>query len=50
MRNIKVLIPKRDYKKIADELRHMKRIWVGKNLDGLIERREAEANLVESCI
>jgi hypothetical protein len=50
MRNIKVLIPKKDYKKIAEELRHMKRIWRGKNLDGLIERREAEASLVESCI
>ena len=50
MRNIKVLIPKKDYRKIADEIRHMKRIWRGKNLDGLIERREAEALLVESCI
>lgn len=50
MRNIKVLVPKKDYKKIAEELRRMKRIWVGKNLDGLIERREAEALLVESCI
>jgi len=49
MRNIKVLIPKKDYKKIAEELRHMKRIWLNKNLDGLIERREAEACLVESC-
>ena len=49
MRNIKVLVPKKDYKKIADELRHMKRIWRGKNLDGLIERREAEAVRVESC-
>jgi hypothetical protein len=27
----------------------MKRIWRGKNLDGLIERREAEASLVQSC-
>lgn len=50
MRNIKVLIPKKDYRKIADEIRHMKRIWRGKNLDGLIERREEEALLVESCI
>lgn len=50
MRNIKVLVPKKDYKKIAEELRHMKRIWKGKNLDGLIERREAEARLIESCI
>lgn len=50
MRNIRVLVPKKDYKKIADEIRNMKRIWRGKNLDGLIQRREAEAALVESCV
>lgn len=50
MVNIKKLIPSKDYKKIAKEFRNMKRIWVGKNLDGLIERREAEAKLIESCI
>lgn len=49
MVNIKNLIPKKDYKKIAKEFRNMKRIWVGKGLDGLIERREAEAKLIESC-
>jgi len=49
MVNIKNLIPKKDYKKIAKEFRNMKRIWVGKGLDGLIERREAEAVLVEKC-
>jgi GH24 family phage-related lysozyme (muramidase) len=50
MRNIKVLVPKRDYKGIAAEIRKMKRLWVGKGLDGLLERREAEAKLVETCI
>lgn len=49
MRNIRVLVPKKDYKKIAYEIRSMKRIWRGKNLDGLIDRRESEAALVESC-
>jgi hypothetical protein len=49
MVNIRNLIPKKDYKKIAKEFRNMKRIWVGKGLDGLIERREAEAALVEKC-
>ena len=49
MRNIRDLVPKKDYKGIAKELRKMKRIWQGKNLDGLIDRREAEAKLVESC-
>jgi len=50
MRNIKVLVPKKDYSKIAYELRSMKRLWKNKNLDGLIERREAEAKLIESVI
>ena len=50
MRNIKDLIPKKNYKGIARELRKMKRIWQGKGLDGLLERREAEAKLVESCM
>jgi GH24 family phage-related lysozyme (muramidase) len=49
MRNIRDLVPKKDYKGIAKELRKMKRIWEGKGLDGLLERREAEAKLVESC-
>jgi hypothetical protein len=48
MVNIKNLIPKKDYKQIAKEFRNMKRIWVGKGLDGLLERREAEAVLIES--
>jgi len=49
MRNIRDLIPKKDYRGIAKELRKMKRIWEGKGLEGLLERREAEAKLVESC-
>jgi GH24 family phage-related lysozyme (muramidase) len=50
MRNIKNLVPKKNYKGIARELRKMKRIWQGRGLDGLLERREAEAKLVESCV
>jgi len=50
MRNIRALVPKRDYKGIAKELRKMKRIWQGKGLDGLLSRREAEAKLVETCV
>ena len=50
MRNIRDLVPKKDYRGIAEQLRKMKRIWEGKGLDGLITRREAEAKLVESCI
>jgi GH24 family phage-related lysozyme (muramidase) len=50
MRNIRNLVLKKDYKGIAKEIRKMKRLWVGKGLDGLLERRDAEAKLVESCI
>ena len=49
MRTIRELVPKKDYKGIAEELRSMKRIWEGKGLDGLLARREAEAKLVETC-
>jgi GH24 family phage-related lysozyme (muramidase) len=49
MRNIRDLVPKKDYKGIAQEIRKMKRLWEGKGLDGLLDRRDAEANLVESC-
>lgn len=48
MANIKNLIPTKNYKQIAQEFRNMKRIWIGKGLDGLLERREAEAKLIES--
>lgn len=48
MYNISKLIPNKDYKQIAQEIRNMKRLWLNKNLDGLLERREAEAKLVES--
>jgi hypothetical protein len=49
MRTIRELVPKKDYKGIAEELRSMKRIWEGKGLDGLLARRDAEAALVETC-
>lgn len=35
---------------IADQFRAMKRLWVGKGLDGLLARRDAEANLVENAV
>ncbi len=49
MRAIRDLVPKGDLKGIAAQLRAMKRLWVGKHLDGLIARREAEAKLVENA-
>lgn len=50
MSNIKPLVLKKDYKGIAREIRKMKRLWEGKNMDGLLKRREEEAKMVESCI
>lgn len=35
---------------IAYQLRSMKRIWAGQGLDGVVKRRDAEADLVESAI
>lgn len=49
MADIKALIPKANYKQIAQKFKDMKRLWVGKGLDGLLERRDAEADLVLSC-
>jgi len=50
MRNIRALVPDKNYKKIAAEFRAMKRIWEGQGLDGLLKRRDAEATLMESCV
>jgi GH24 family phage-related lysozyme (muramidase) len=36
--------------KISDNIVSMKRLWIGKNLDGLLKRRDKEAELVKSCI
>jgi GH24 family phage-related lysozyme (muramidase) len=49
MREIKNIVPQKDYSGIAKQLRSMKRLWANKNMDGLVRRREAEAKLVENC-
>jgi GH24 family phage-related lysozyme (muramidase) len=49
MRMVRALIPEKNYTKIAQQFKDMKRIWEGKGLDGLLERRDAEADLVKSC-
>jgi GH24 family phage-related lysozyme (muramidase) len=49
MRKIRELVPNKQYKSIAAQLRKMKRLWEGKNMKGLLERRDAEANLIENC-
>lgn len=50
MVNIKSLVLKKDYKGIANEIRSMKRLWQGKNMEGLIKRREEEAQMIEDCV
>lgn len=49
MRDIKALVPRKDYAGMAGELRSMERIWRGTDVGpGLIRRREAEAKLMET--
>lgn len=50
MRAIRDLVPTGDLKGIAEQLRSMKRLWENSSVSGLVKRREAEAQLVESCI
>lgn len=50
MKNIRALVPYKNYKAIANEIRKMKRLWINAGVDGLLKRREDEAKLVESCI
>ena len=47
MANLKPLIASGDITGMAAEIRKMKRLWEGKNLGGLITRRENEALLIE---
>jgi GH24 family phage-related lysozyme (muramidase) len=49
MKAIKDLVPTGDLKGIAEQIRSMKRLWVGQGLDGLLTRRESEAKLVENA-
>jgi GH24 family phage-related lysozyme (muramidase) len=50
MRAIRDAVAVGNLRKIADQLRSMKRLWQGQSLGGLIARREAEADLVEEAI
>jgi GH24 family phage-related lysozyme (muramidase) len=50
MRAIRDAVAEGNLKEIAKQLRDMKRLWEGKGLDGLLRRRDAEADLVESAI
>jgi len=50
MRELKPLIEQGDLKAIADKIREMTRLWEGKGLDGLITRRNNEADLIGNSI
>ena len=50
MRAIVDLIAHQDYEGIAEQIEQSKRLWEGKGLDGLVVRREAEADLVRESI
>lgn len=49
MLNIKELVQACDHDGIADEIVSMKRIWAGRNLGGLLKRRDAEAAMVRGA-
>ena len=50
MRAVRDAVAAGDLQEIANQIRAMKRLWEGKGLDGLLKRRDAEADLVESAI
>ena len=50
MRQIRSYVAAGNVRGIPREIRSMKRLWIGKGLDGLIRRREAEARLVEKSL
>jgi hypothetical protein len=53
MREIKDILagePPYDLRGVAKALRDMKKLWIGKGVDGLIARREREARFVENAI
>lgn len=49
MRAIQPLVAQQDYSGIADQIIDMKRLWVGRHLDGLLKRRDDEARLVRAA-
>ena len=50
MRAIVDLIEAKDYEGIAEEIEKSKRLWEHKGLDGLVIRREAEADMIRDSI
>ena len=50
MRAIVDLIAQQDYEGIAEQIEKSKRLWENKGLDGLVLRRESEADLVRDSM
>jgi GH24 family phage-related lysozyme (muramidase) len=50
MKRIVEMVKNKDYEGIAEEIEKSKRHWEHKNLDGLVVRREAEADLIRESI
>jgi GH24 family phage-related lysozyme (muramidase) len=50
MKAIVDLVAKADYEGIADQIERSKRLWENKGLDGLVKRREEEADLILNSI
>lgn len=50
MRAIVDLVAKADYEGIADQIERSKRLWENVGLDGLVKRREEEADLILNSI
>jgi len=50
MKAIVDMVKRKDYNGIAEEIEKSKRHWEGKGLDGLVVRREAEADLIRDSI
>ena len=50
MKAIVDLVAKQDYHGIAEEIEKSKRLWEHKGLDGLVLRREAEADLIRTSV
>jgi hypothetical protein len=50
MRAIVDMVKNKNYEGIAEEIEKSKRLWESKGLDGLVKRREAEADLVRDSL
>jgi GH24 family phage-related lysozyme (muramidase) len=50
MKAIVELVAKQDYEGIAEQIEKSKRLWEGRGLDGLVVRREAEADLIRESM